>query len=55
MVKGINALISDEMHKALRVKLAEDETNFSDWLRGQINQYLAEKKDNVKRRKGKEA
>jgi hypothetical protein len=55
MVKRINALIPDEMHKALRVKLAEDETNFSDWLRGQINQYLAEKKDNVKRRKGKEA
>jgi hypothetical protein len=42
MVKRINALIPDEMHKALRVKLAEDETNFSDWLRGQINLYLAE-------------
>jgi hypothetical protein len=55
MVKRVNALIPDEMHKALRVKLVENDTNFSDWLRGQINQYLAEKEDNVKRRKGKEA
>jgi hypothetical protein len=55
MVKRVNALIPDEMHKALRVKLVENDTNFSDWLRGQINQYLAKKEDNVKRRKGKEA
>ena len=55
MVKRVNALIPDEMHKALRVKLVENDTNFSDWLRGQINQYLAEKENNMKRRKGKEA
>jgi hypothetical protein len=55
MVKRINALIPDEVHKALRVKLAEDETNFSDWLRGQINLYLAEKEPKGKRRKGGEA
>jgi hypothetical protein len=55
MVKRINALIPDEMHKVLRVKLAEDETNFSDWLRGQINQYLAEKEPKGKSRKRKGA
>jgi len=43
MVRRINALIPDEMHKALRVKLAEDGANFSDWLRKQITAYLKEK------------
>ena len=40
MVKRINALIPDEMHRALRVKLAEDGANFSDWLRVQIEEYV---------------
>ena len=40
MVKRVNVLIQDEMHKALRVKLAEDETNFSDWLRARIEEYV---------------
>ena len=48
MVKRINALIPDEMHKALRVKLAEDGANFSDWLRARITEYVAEKKRKVK-------
>jgi hypothetical protein len=43
MVKRINALIPDEMHKALRVKLAEDGANFSDWLRVRITEYVGEK------------
>ena len=43
MVKRINALISDEMHKALRVKLAEDGANFSDWLRARITEYAGKK------------
>lgn len=40
MVKRINALIPDEMHRALRIKLAEDGTNFSDWLRARIEEYV---------------
>ena len=43
MAKRINALIPEEMHNALRVKLAEDGTNFSDWLRGRIEEYLGKK------------
>jgi hypothetical protein len=43
MVKRINALIPDEMHKALRVKLAEDGANFSDWLRARITEYVGKK------------
>ena len=43
MAKRINALIPEEMHKALRVKLAEDGTNFSDWLRGRIEEYVGKK------------
>ncbi|HJX72850.1 MAG TPA: hypothetical protein VJ307_01740 [Candidatus Deferrimicrobiaceae bacterium] len=40
MVRRINALIPDEMHRALRVKLAEDDANFSDWLRARIEEYV---------------
>lgn len=53
MVKRVNVLIPDEMHKALRVKLAEDGGNFSDWLRAKITEYVGEKKPKAKR-KGKE-
>jgi hypothetical protein len=53
MVKRVNVLIPDEMHKALRVKLAEDGGNFSDWLRAKITEYVGEKKSKGKR-KGKE-
>jgi len=49
MVKRINALIPDEMHKALRVKLAEDGANFSYWLRGQVTAYLKEKSQGKRR------
>jgi len=54
MVKRINALIPDEMHKALRVKLAEDGANFSDWLREKITGYVKAKepKGRKKPRKG---
>ena len=53
MVKRINALIPDEMHKTLRVKLAGDGANFSDWLRERITEYVQEKEPKGKR-KGKE-
>jgi len=53
MVRRVNANLPDEIHKALRVKLAEDGTNFSDWLKRHIDQYLAEKEPKGKRRKGK--
>jgi hypothetical protein len=52
MVKRVNANLPDEIHKALRVKLAEEETNFSDWLRVRIEEYVG-KPAPKKGRKGK--
>jgi hypothetical protein len=52
MVKRVNFIIPEEMHKALRVKLAEDGANFSDWVRAKITEYVGEKKAKGKR-KGK--
>ena len=43
MVKRIHALIPEETHKALRMKLAEEGTNFSDWLRTRIEEYVGRK------------
>jgi len=40
MVKRVNANLPYELHRALRVKLAEDGTNFSDWLKGRIEEYV---------------
>jgi len=40
MAKRVNASIPDEVHRALRVKLAEEGTNFSDWLRARIEEYV---------------
>ena len=55
MVKRINALIPEEMHKALRVKLAEDGANFSDWLRAKITEYVGKPKRKLLREgRGKE-
>lgn len=55
MVKRVNANLPDEIHKALRVKLAEEETNFSDWLRERIEEYVGKGKKPAPRkgRKGK--
>jgi len=44
MVKRLNAHIPDEMHRLLRIALAEDATNFSDWVRKQIADYLVGRK-----------
>lgn len=40
MVKRVNANLPVELHRALRVKLAEDGTNFSDWLKVRIEEYV---------------
>lgn len=43
MVKRLNAHIPDEIHRALRIALAEDETDFSTWVRERIADYLAKR------------
>jgi hypothetical protein len=43
MVTRLNAHIPDEMHRLLRIALAEDETDFSTWVRARITKYLAAK------------
>lgn len=43
MVKRLNAHIPDEMHRLLRIALAEDATDFSSWVRERIEEYLAKK------------
>lgn len=42
-MKRLNASIPDDVHKALRIALAEDETNFADWVRERIGDYLAKR------------
>jgi hypothetical protein len=54
MAKRVNANLPDEVHKALRVKLAEDGTNFSDWLRGKVEEYVGKAPARVPPRKRKE-
>jgi hypothetical protein len=43
MVKRLNVNIPDEMHRLLRIALAEDGADFSTWVRGRIKTYLKEK------------
>ena len=43
MVKRVNANLADEIHKALRIALAEDEINFAKWLRVRIDAYLKDR------------
>ena len=50
----VNAFLDPDLKKRLYRVLLEEDTNFSDWLRGQITAYLAEKEPKGKRRKGKE-
>jgi len=56
MVKGTRLLaeIDPELKKRLYRVLLEEDLTFSEWLRRQIDQYLAEKEPKGKRRKGKE-
>lgn len=52
MVKRVNANLSDELHRLLRVALAEDGTDFATWIRERIEEYLAAKGKLPKPRKG---
>jgi len=56
MVKRVNANLPDELHRALRIALAENGTDFAKWLRERINEYLAGKGrlPKAKQHKGKE-
>ncbi len=49
-----NADVDVETAKRLRHILVDEEITFSDWLRQQIDAYLAEKEPRPKRRKRKE-
>jgi hypothetical protein len=50
----VNAFLDSDLKKRLYRVLLEEDLTFSDWLRAQIGQYLAEKEPKGKRRKGKE-
>jgi hypothetical protein len=51
----VNAFLDPELKKRLYRVLLEEDTTFSDWLRGQIDAYLKRKETKGKRRKGKGA
>jgi hypothetical protein len=50
----VNAFLDPDLKKRLYRVLLEEDTNFSDWLRGQIVAYLEKKEPKGKPRKGKE-
>jgi hypothetical protein len=43
MPKRLNAIVPDEMHRALRIALAEDGVDFTEWLKKNIVSYLERK------------
>ena len=49
----INAVIDEERKLRLFHALLDDGVSFTEWLRRQIDSYLAEKEPKGKRRKGK--
>jgi hypothetical protein len=49
------ALIDEEQRRALYHVLLDEGVSFAEWLRRQIDQYLAEKEPKGKKRKGKGA
>ena len=51
----LNADVPDELRKRLLHALVDEDISFAEWLRRQIEAYLAEKKPKGKHRKGKEA
>jgi hypothetical protein len=50
----LNADVDVETAKRLKHLLVDEGTTFSDWMRRQIDAYLAAKEPKQKRRKGKE-
>jgi len=56
MVKGTRVLaeVDKDLKKRLYRVLLEEDLTFSEWVRQQIEAYLAEKEPKPKRRKGKE-
>ena len=51
----LNAEVDEDRRRRLYHALLDDGLSFAEWLRRQIDQYLAEKEPKGKRRKGKEA
>jgi len=51
----LNAEVDEERRRRLYHALLDDDLSFTEWLRRQIDSYLAEKEARGKRRKGKEA
>ena len=51
----LNAEVDEERRRRLYHTLLDDDLSFTEWLRRQIDSFLAEKETNGKRRKGKEA
>jgi len=49
----LNADVPDELRKRLLHALVDEGISFAEWLRRQVDQYLAEKEPKGKRRKGK--
>lgn len=43
MAKRLNAIVPEEMHKALRIALAKDGIDFTSWLQKNIVSYLGRK------------
>lgn len=55
MQTRLNANVEEELAKRLKHVLVDEGISFSEWLRRQIDQYLAGKEPKGKRDKGKEA
>ena len=51
----LNANVEEEQAKRLKHALVDEGISFSEWLRRQIDQYLAEKETKVKKKPRKEA
>ena len=51
----LNANVEEEQAKRLKHALVDEGISFSEWLRGQIDQYLAEREPKGKKKQGKGA
>ena len=54
MVKRLNCHLTDELHKRLRLALAEKEITFSEWVREHIERFVKEvEKERTPKPKGR--